>query len=146
VGISVQSRQRSMTEFNSHPLKAVMVISMMAGGVGLNLTAASSVFICDPWWNGAIEDQCIGRCHRIGQTNPVRVLKFVVQSSVEVGISKIQDNKRMLSKDVLMADGGGADGEDDGEEKSGPGLTIDDFKLLFSSIRVGGNSSGNSSG
>jgi len=132
---SLDSRQKSVDAFSQSSSRAVMIISMKAGGVGLNLMAASTVFICDPWWNGAIEDQCVGRAHRIGQKKSVRVLKFLVQDSVEVGINTIQQNKRMLSKDVLNnVDVEGA-GEKEDEDGSAGKLTLDDFKLLFSSIR-----------
>jgi DNA repair protein RAD5 len=77
---------------------SVFLVSMKAGGVGLNLVAASSVFIVDPWWNQAIEDQCINRIHRIGQqAKIVRVRKFVVTDSVEEKIVSLQGKKKVSS-------------------------------------------------
>merc|ERR1712085_197719 len=74
---------------------SVFLVSMHAGGVGLNLVAASSVFIIDPWWNQAVEDQCISRIHRIGQqASIVRVRKFVVTDSVEEKIVDLQGMKK----------------------------------------------------
>ena len=75
---------------------SVFLVSMKAGGVGLNLVAASTVFILDPWWNAAIEDQCISRIHRIGQlAEVVRVRKFVVTDSVEEKIVNLQGKKKV---------------------------------------------------
>ena len=69
-------------------------MSMKAGGVCINMVAASSVFIVDPWWNAAVEDQCVSRIHRIGQmADVVRVRKFVVKGSVEEEIVLLQAEK-----------------------------------------------------
>ena len=77
---------------------SVFLVSMKAGGIGLNLVAASSVFIVDPWWNQAIEDQCINRIHRIGQqAKVVRVRKFIVTDSVEEKIVNLQGRKKVSS-------------------------------------------------
>mmetsp|Transcript_4628 Transcript_4628/g.7724 ORF Transcript_4628/g.7724 Transcript_4628/m.7724 type:complete len:205 (-) Transcript_4628:65-679(-) len=105
---------------------SVLLMSMKAGGVGLNLVQASSVFIVDPWWNAAIEDQCIMRCHRIGQVAPiVRVRKFVVQHSVEERIVKLQERKKNMAGQIL-----------DGTkvEENANKATLDDFRLLFAGI------------
>ncbi|XP_040205021.1 helicase-like transcription factor isoform X2 [Rana temporaria] len=75
----------------------IMLLSLKAGGVGLNLTAASRVFLMDPAWNPAAEEQCFDRCHRLGQTKEVIVTKFVVKNSVEENMLKIQDKKRELA-------------------------------------------------
>ena len=81
---------------------SVFLVSMKAGGCGLNLVAASSVFIVDPWWNMAIEDQCINRIHRIGQkAECVRVRKFVVEDSVEQKIVKLQMKKKVSDATAL---------------------------------------------
>ncbi|XP_066455315.1 helicase-like transcription factor isoform X1 [Eleutherodactylus coqui] len=75
----------------------IMLLSLKAGGVGLNLTAASRVFLMDPAWNPAAEEQCFDRCHRLGQTKEVIVTKFVVKDSVEENMLKIQSRKRELA-------------------------------------------------
>merc|ERR1712238_184374 len=81
---------------------SVFLVSMKAGGCGLNLVAASSVFIADPWWNAAIEDQCISRIHRIGQkAEQVRVRKFVVSDSVEEKIVALQNTKKGMASAIL---------------------------------------------
>jgi len=74
----------------------VMLLSLKAGGVGLNLTAASRVFLLDPAWNPAAEEQCFDRCHRLGQTKNVIVTKFVVKDSVEERMLELQKRKREL--------------------------------------------------
>jgi DNA repair protein RAD5 len=104
---------------------SVLLLSMKAGGVGLNLVQASSVFIIDPWWNSAIEDQCIMRCHRIGQTaKMVRVRKFVVQGSVEEHIISLQERKKSMVGQVLS--------DNTGETlENGNKVTLQDFKILF---------------
>ncbi|NXF02836.1 HLTF factor, partial [Smithornis capensis] len=75
----------------------IMLLSLKAGGVGLNLTAASRVFLMDPAWNPAAEDQCFDRCHRLGQKHDVVITKFIVKDSVEENILKIQNKKRELA-------------------------------------------------
>ncbi|NWU65379.1 HLTF factor, partial [Pterocles burchelli] len=75
----------------------VMLLSLKAGGVGLNLTAASRVFLMDPAWNPAAEDQCFDRCHRLGQKHDVVITKFIVKDSVEENMLKIQNKKRQLA-------------------------------------------------
>ncbi|XP_075274617.1 helicase-like transcription factor isoform X4 [Opisthocomus hoazin] len=75
----------------------VMLLSLKAGGVGLNLTAASRVFLMDPAWNPAAEDQCFDRCHRLGQKYNVVITKFIVKDSVEENMLKIQNKKRELA-------------------------------------------------
>ncbi|KAM6305123.1 helicase-like transcription factor [Aegotheles albertisi] len=75
----------------------VMLLSLKAGGVGLNLTAASQVFLMDPAWNPAAEDQCFDRCHRLGQKHNVVITKFIVKDSVEENMLKIQNKKRELA-------------------------------------------------
>ena len=101
----------------------VLLASMKACGVGLNLTAASSVFIVDPWWNHALESQCINRIHRIGQTAPlVKVRKFIVADSVEEKIVKMQQRKKGMASEVLSDKMSGA-------RPSNP--TLDDLKSIF---------------
>ncbi|XP_019388108.1 PREDICTED: helicase-like transcription factor [Crocodylus porosus] len=75
----------------------IMLLSLKAGGVGLNLTAASRVFLMDPAWNPAAEDQCFDRCHRLGQKQAVVITKFVVKNSVEENMLSIQNKKRKLA-------------------------------------------------
>ncbi|XP_078524110.1 helicase-like transcription factor isoform X2 [Lissotriton helveticus] len=82
---------------------SIMLLSMKAGGVGLNLTAASRVFLMDPAWNPAAEEQCFDRCHRLGQTEEVIITKFIVKNSVEENMIKIQNKKRELAAGAFGA-------------------------------------------
>jgi DNA repair protein RAD5 len=103
----------------------VLLMSMSAGGEGLNLVAASSVFIVDPWWNAAKEDQCIMRIHRIGQLAPiVRVRKFAVNESVEERILELQSRKQYVAEEIYN------DAGRQGEMGSAR-LSLDEFKQLL---------------
>lgn len=81
----------------------VVLISLKAGGVGLNLTGADTVFLLDLWWNPAVEEQAIGRAHRMGQTNPVQVYRFITKGSIEEKIFELQEGKRNLLGTILDA-------------------------------------------
>uniref|UniRef100_A0A8D0GLG3 Helicase like transcription factor n=1 Tax=Sphenodon punctatus TaxID=8508 RepID=A0A8D0GLG3_SPHPU len=81
----------------------IMLLSLKAGGVGLNLTAASRVFLMDPAWNPAAEDQCFDRCHRLGQKQDVVITKFIVKNSVEENMLAIQNKKRELAAGAFGA-------------------------------------------
>jgi SNF2 family DNA or RNA helicase len=86
----------------------LFLISLKAGGFGLNLTAADYVLLLDPWWNPAVEDQAADRTHRIGQTRPVTIYKLVARDTIEEAILSLQADKRRLVDDVL--DGSGSAG------------------------------------
>ncbi|XP_043999487.1 helicase-like transcription factor isoform X1 [Gambusia affinis] len=96
--VSQKKRTQIIQEFQSSAADSpkVMLLSLKAGGVGLNLTAASRVFLMDPAWNPATEEQCIDRCHRLGQKRNVVVTKFIVKDSVEENMVKIQKKKQDL--------------------------------------------------
>jgi SNF2 family DNA or RNA helicase len=79
----------------------LFLISLKAGGFGLNLTAADYVVITDPWWNPAAEDQAMGRAHRIGQLRPVTVYRLVTKGSVEERIVDLHHEKRALAESIL---------------------------------------------
>ncbi len=98
---------------------AVFLISLRAGGFGLNLTAASYVVLYDPWWNPAVENQAIDRTHRIGQTSHVIAYRLLVKESIEEKIRKLQRSKSALAADIL------------GEESFTRALTLDDFRFLL---------------
>ncbi|MEB0140297.1 MULTISPECIES: DEAD/DEAH box helicase [unclassified Undibacterium] len=83
---------------------AIFLVSLKAGGTGLNLTAADTVILVDPWWNPAVEEQAIARAHRIGQTKPVFVYKLVVAGSIEERMLELQARKALLSESVLGTD------------------------------------------
>ena len=79
----------------------MLLISLGAGGIGLNLTAADHVFLLDPWWNPAVEDQAADRAHRIGQDRPVMVYRLVAQDTVEERVLALQQRKRELAAAAL---------------------------------------------
>ncbi|REJ80745.1 MAG: hypothetical protein DWQ36_10775 [Acidobacteria bacterium] len=99
----------------------LFLISLKAGGVGLNLTAASYVFLLDPWWNPAVEAQAIDRAHRIGQTQAVFAYRLIARDTVEEKMLELQKSKRQLADAIL-----------DGEGQSLRDLTADDLRMLLS--------------
>ncbi|MBK9711190.1 MAG: hypothetical protein IPO81_07645 [Kouleothrix sp.] len=101
-----RDRQSAVDRFQNDESIPFFLISLKAGGVGLNLTAADYVFHIDPWWNPAVEMQATDRTHRIGQDKPVFVYKLVVKDSVEEKILLLQDRKRELVEQVIGAEGG----------------------------------------
>ncbi|HVS15445.1 MAG TPA: SNF2-related protein [Thermoanaerobaculia bacterium] len=102
-----QTRDRGevVDRFQNDPDCNVFVISLKAGGVGLNLTAAGYVFLLDPWWNPAVEAQAIDRAHRIGQTQPVFSYRLIARDTVEEKILELQHSKRKLADTVLEGEG-----------------------------------------
>ncbi len=90
-------RKSTIEQFQNDSKRQVFLISLKAGGVGINLTSADYVFILDPWWNPAAENQAIDRAHRIGQTRNVFVYRFITQNTIEEKIIKLQDRKTELS-------------------------------------------------
>jgi SNF2 family DNA or RNA helicase len=101
---STRKRDVVVKRFNEDPDCGVFLISLKAGGVGLNLTSAEYVFIFDPWWNPAAEMQAIDRTHRIGQKKPVFAYRLVCKDSVEEKILEMQTNKRQLAQSVISSD------------------------------------------
>jgi len=115
-----ENRGSLVREFQSTDGPAVFLISLKAGGFGLNLTAASYVVLFDPWWNPAVENQAIDRTHRIGQVNKVMAYRLLIKNSIEEKIRALQKQKNALAEDVL------------GEEKFAQSLSLDDLRFLFS--------------
>jgi SNF2 family DNA or RNA helicase len=99
-----RDRAAVVDAFQSDPSKPVFLISLKAGGQGLNLTAADYVFLLDPWWNPAVEAQAIDRTHRIGQTRPVFAYRLVARDTVEEKILALQTGKRALADAILTED------------------------------------------
>jgi len=117
---ATEGRGDLVRQFQGHEGSAVFLISLKAGGFGLNLTAASYVILFDPWWNPAVEAQAIDRTHRIGQTQKVIAYRLLIKNSVEEKIRALQRQKSQLAGDVL------------GEESFSQALTLDDLKFLLS--------------
>ncbi len=103
---NVNERQRAIDNFQNNPNCRVFLISLKAGGVGLNLTAADYVYIVDPWWNPAVEQQAIDRTHRIGQTKNIFAYRMICKDTIEDKIIQLQERKRMLAKDLISDDSG----------------------------------------
>lgn len=95
-----KARAAVLHEFAARPTGCVLLLSLRAGGVGLNLTHASTVFMMDPWWSWAVEAQAIDRVHRMGQEREVEVFRFVVRESIEQRMLRIQERKKFMYVDV----------------------------------------------
>ncbi|MBL9016971.1 MAG: DEAD/DEAH box helicase [Myxococcales bacterium] len=104
---STVDRASVVNAFQADGGPPVMLLSLKAGGTGLNLTAADHVFLVDPWWNPAVEDQAADRAHRIGQDKPVMVYRMVARDTVEERILELQARKRALA-DAALSEAGGA--------------------------------------
>src|SRR6266446_4883327 len=114
-----ENRGELVRDFQSAKGGAVFLISLKAGGFGLNLTAASYVVLFDPWWNPAVENQAIDRTHRIGQTSKVMAYRLLMRESIEQKIRALQKQKAALADDVL------------GQERFAQSLTLEDLRFLF---------------
>ena len=101
---NTRDRQGEVARFQETEDLKIFLISLKAGGVGLNLTAADYVFILDPWWNPAVEAQAVDRAHRIGQQRPVFTYKFITQGTVEEKILALQRRKLALVSELIATD------------------------------------------
>ena len=117
-----RNRAERVERFQTDPTVPVFLISLKAGGLGLNLTAAGYVYLLDPWWNPAVEAQAIDRSHRIGQTQRVFAYRLICRDTVEQKILELQQKKRDLADAILNADNQGVIA----------GLTRDDLEFLLS--------------
>ena len=114
-----RNRQDLIDAFNGPDGPPLFLISLKAGGTGLNLTAADYVIHMDPWWNPAVEAQATDRAHRIGQTKPVFVYKLVAENTVEEKVIELQEKKKELFDSVV-----------DGEALGG-GMSLEDIRAIF---------------
>ena len=118
---SSKDREKAIQEFQNNDECRVFLISLKAGGIGLNLTAADYVYIVDPWWNPAVEQQAIDRTHRIGQTKNIFAYRLICKDTLEEKILQLQERKRALANDLVS--------DDNAFMKK---LTKDDIAFLFS--------------
>jgi SNF2 family DNA or RNA helicase len=118
---ATRDRAERVARFQTDPACPVFLISLKAGGLGLNLTAADYVFLLDPWWNPAVEAQAIDRTHRIGQTRRVFATRLIARDTVEEKVLQLQAQKRELADAILRS-----------EEGPLSSLTRDDLELLLS--------------
>jgi len=114
-------RQARVVRFQEDPDCRLFLVSLKAGGQGLNLTAADYIYILDPWWNPAVEAQAVDRAHRIGQTRRVFAYRLIARDTVEEKILALQDRKRELAESIVAAD-----------ESMIASLTPEDVELLLS--------------
>jgi SNF2 family DNA or RNA helicase len=115
-----RNRRERIEHFQNDPSCGVFLISLKAGGLGLNLTAADYVFLLDPWWNPAVEMQAIDRAHRIGQSRQVFAYRLICKNTVEEKIAELQTRKKELADAILQAD-----------NSLLTDLTADDLELLL---------------
>ena len=101
---SAIDREKAVQSFQNNDEVRVFLISLKAGGVGLNLTAADYVYIVDPWWNPAVEQQAIDRTHRIGQTKNIFAYRMICIDTIEDKILQLQERKRILAKELIADD------------------------------------------
>jgi SNF2 family DNA or RNA helicase len=101
-----RDRAARVKRFESDASCGLFLVSLKAGGLGLNLTAAEYVFLLDPWWNPAVEAQAVDRTHRIGQTRPVFAYRLVARGTVEEKVLALQATKRALADAIVRADEG----------------------------------------
>jgi SNF2 family DNA or RNA helicase len=118
--MNVRARQAAVDRFTADAAIPVFLISLKAGGTGLNLTAADTVVHLDPWWNPAVEAQATDRAHRIGQTRVVTSCKLICSGTVEEKVLQLQDTKRKLLADVFEA-----------SDATAAKLTLADMKALL---------------
>jgi SNF2 family DNA or RNA helicase len=117
---NTKDRKAQVEAFQKNDEIKVFLISLKAGGVGLNLTSAEYVFLLDPWWNPAVEAQAIDRAHRIGQENKVIIYKFITRDTVEEKIMALQARKMALAGDLIGT-----------EESFMKSLSKDDISVLL---------------
>ncbi|XP_014514431.1 helicase-like transcription factor CHR28 [Vigna radiata var. radiata] len=120
--MTLGARDKAVRDFNTEPEITVMLMSLKAGNLGLNMVAACHVILLDLWWNPTTEDQAIDRAHRIGQTRPVTVTRITIKDTVEDRILSLQEDKREMVASAFGEDHAG---------RSGTRLTVDDLKYLF---------------
>jgi SNF2 family DNA or RNA helicase len=99
-----RDRAPRVRRFQEDAACPLFLVSLKAGGLGLNLTAADTVYLLDPWWNPAVESQAIDRAHRIGQTKPVNAYRLVAKGTIEEKILALQERKKKLADAVISAD------------------------------------------
>ncbi|KAJ3349752.1 hypothetical protein HDU91_006340, partial [Kappamyces sp. JEL0680] len=115
-----EQRAAIINSFSTDPAVTVFLISLKAGGIALNLTEASRVFVMDPWWNPAVEDQAMDRIHRLGQYRPIKITRMIIENSIESRIIELQQKKKALFDSTIGQD-----------ISSLSRLSEEDFRFLF---------------
>eukprot|EP00898_Chlorokybus_atmophyticus_P001429 jgi/Chlat1/2287/Chrsp17S02793 len=119
--MTMEARDKMINAFTHDPSVTIFLMSLKAGGVALNLTVASQVFLMDPWWNPAVEQQAQDRIHRLGQYKPIVATRFVISNTIEERILRLQDKKQLVF-----------DGTVGGSSEALGRLTEADLRFLFS--------------
>ena len=119
--MSLPQRETQLADFKSDASVTVLLLSLRAASLGLNLVVANHVVLLDLWWNPTVEDQAIDRTHRIGQTRPVSVTRITIKDTVEDRIMQLQDKKREVVNATFGESAGGG----------GAHITRDDLLFLF---------------
>ena len=127
--VSRKDREVALQNFHEHPGGGVMLMTLKTGGVGLNLTKASYVFHLEPWWNPAVENQATDRTHRIGQTKPVQVYRYIMSESVEEKIEVLKSRKSAQFNSLFSEDESALEAKI--AEVGGPSLSQKDFEYLL---------------
>ncbi|XP_031493852.1 helicase-like transcription factor CHR28 isoform X2 [Nymphaea colorata] len=120
--MTLSARDKAVKDFNTLPEVTVMIMSLKAGNLGLNMVAANHVVLLDLWWNPTTEDQAIDRAHRIGQTRPVTVLRLTIENTIEDRILALQEEKRKMVASAFAEDQTGS---------FATRLTVEDLRYLF---------------
>lgn len=118
--MTLKAREQVINSFSNDPDIKVFLMSLKAGGVALNLTAASHCYIMDVWWNDAMQSQAMDRIHRLGQFRPMTCVKFIIEGTIEERILKLQEKKRLIFEATVG-----------GDASAIHKLTEDDMKFLF---------------
>lgn len=118
--MSLKQREKVINSFSNDPTIKIFLMSLKAGGVALNLTAASHCFIMDVWWNDAMQSQAMDRIHRLGQFKPMKCVKFIIEGTIEERILKLQQKKRLIFEATVG-----------GDTSAVNKLTEDDMRFLF---------------
>ena len=118
--MALKDRKVSLAEFSDNPQIKVLLISLMAGSVGLNLVSANNVILTDPWWNPAVEEQAVERLHRMGQKRDVNIFKFITEKTVEEKMLEVQERKKALRSKLFDCD-----------KEEIKRQNLDDFKSIF---------------
>ena len=118
--MSLSQRSAVLKAFKTNPEVRVILMSLRAGGEGLNLQEATHVFVLEPWWNPAVEMQAISRAHRIGQTNPVHAIRFITENTVEERMLELQEKKQLVFEGTV-----------DSSALALSQLTVEDLRFLF---------------
>lgn len=121
-GMTIEAREKTLEAFRCDASISVFLISLKAGGLALNLVTASHVFLMDPWWSPAAENQAIDRVHRLGQFKPCRATRFIITGTIEERILQLQEKKRLIFESTI-----------EGNKGALGRLTEADLAFLFSS-------------